>query len=95
MSEHVCVKLSDEICELIQTIRGEVDPQALDELRLRYSEEAQQIEILERVGKRSAEEMRLKRLRLEHLKAIGREVAQRCRDGVRSVRRPAFVGAGR
>jgi len=31
MSE--CVKLSDEICELIQTIRGDVDQQALDELK--------------------------------------------------------------
>lgn len=50
--------------------------QALDELRLRYSEEAQQISLLEAAGKRSKEEMGLKRLRLGHLKAIGVMVAE-------------------
>lgn len=50
--------------------------QALDELRLRYSEEAQQIETLERIGKRSPEEMALKRVRLGHLKTIGLMVAE-------------------
>lgn len=49
--------------------------QALDELRLRYSEELHQIETLERIGKRPAEEMALKRLRLERLKSIGLMVA--------------------
>lgn len=50
--------------------------QALAELRLRYSEEAQQISILDAKGKRSKEEMSLKRLRLEHLKDIGIMVAE-------------------
>jgi hypothetical protein len=50
--------------------------QALDELRLRYSEEAHQISTLEAKGKRSKEEMDLKRVRLSHLKAIGIMVAE-------------------
>jgi hypothetical protein len=47
----------------------------LDELRLRYSEEAHQIDILE-AKKRTAEEIGLKRARLALLKEIGAEFAR-------------------
>lgn len=50
--------------------------QVLDELRLLYSEKRTQIEILDQKGKRSAEEMALKHLRLERLKTIGQMVAE-------------------
>jgi adenine-specific DNA methylase len=50
--------------------------QALDELRLRYAEEAQQISLLEAAGKRSKEELAQKRVRLDHLKSIGVMVAE-------------------